>query len=74
MDSNDLYSHHQYKPISIEFFERSLSSPASAPNEVYDYKSDDAIIMKNLDNQMDIDARQTTLKKEKEKIIIASAE
>ena len=54
-DSNDLYSHHQYKPISIEFFDRSLSSPASAPNEVHDYNSDDAIIKKNKDDEMEID-------------------
>lgn len=58
LDSNDLYSHHQYKPISAEFFERSLSSPASAPNEVCDYNSDDAIIKKNQDNEMDIDTCQ----------------
>lgn len=41
---SDVYSHHQYQPISLEYFDRSLSSPNSGDNIICEYKSDDAIL------------------------------
>lgn len=44
-DSSEAYSHHQYRPISVEFFDRSLSSPDSdlKTNNIIECKSDYAI-------------------------------
>ena len=55
MINSDMYSHHQYQPISVEYFDRSISSPASAT--ICEYKSDDGILKNNnkYNPQMDID-------------------
>lgn len=45
-DTLDQYSHHQYQPISVEFFERSLSSPASGMHAAREYNSDAEAIAK----------------------------